>query len=103
MSRGAGSRRASRPRGPSPAKRSAWEVPVAETCALRLRELRKNFGATQIIRNVSLDVATGERHPIIGPNGAGKSTRFNLVGGRFAPTTGSIRLDDEENAGLRPD
>jgi len=75
---------------------------VAETCALRLRELRKNFGATQIIRNVSLDVATGERHAIIGPNGAGKSTLFNLVSGRFAPTSGSIRLHDEEIAGLRP-
>ncbi len=75
---------------------------MAETCALRLRELRKNFGATQIIRNVSLDVATGERHAIIGPNGAGKSTLFNLVSGRFAPTSGSIRLHDEEIAGLRP-
>jgi branched-chain amino acid transport system ATP-binding protein len=77
-------------------------VPVAEACALRLRELRKNFGATQIIRNVSLDVAKGERHAIIGPNGAGKSTLFNLVSGRFAPTSGSIRLHDEEIAGLRP-
>ncbi len=75
---------------------------MAETCALRLRELRKNFGATQIIRNVSLDVATGERHAIIGLNGAGKSTLFNLVSGRFAPTSGSIRLHDEEIAGLRP-
>ena len=70
--------------------------------ALQLVDLRKNFGATQIIRNVSLDVATGERHAIIGPNGAGKSTLFNLVSGRFAPSSGSIRLHDEEIAGLRP-
>ncbi len=75
---------------------------MAETCALQLRELRKNFGATQIIRGVSLEVAPGERHAIIGPNGAGKSTLFNLVSGRFAPTSGSIRLHDEEIAGLRP-
>jgi len=70
--------------------------------ALRLSELRKNFGATQIIRGVSLDIARGERHAIIGPNGAGKSTLFNLVSGRFAPTSGSIRLDGEEIAGRKP-
>jgi branched-chain amino acid transport system ATP-binding protein len=70
--------------------------------ALQLRELRKNFGATEIIRGVSLEIARGERHAIIGPNGAGKSTLFNLVSGRFAPSSGSIRLDGEEIAGRKP-
>jgi branched-chain amino acid transport system ATP-binding protein len=70
--------------------------------ALELRELRKSFGATEIIRGVTLDIQRGERHAIIGPNGAGKSTLFNLVSGRFAPTSGSIRLDGEEIAGRKP-
>jgi len=70
--------------------------------ALRLAGLHKRFGATEIIRGVTLDVAAGERHAIIGPNGAGKSTLFNLVSGRFAPTRGSIALNGEEIAGLRP-
>ena len=70
--------------------------------ALRLVDVRKNFGATQIIRGVSLEIPAGERHAIIGPNGAGKSTLFNLVSGRFAPTSGSIRLHGEEIAGARP-
>jgi len=70
--------------------------------ALALRDVEKRFGATPIIRGVSLDVGQGERHAIIGPNGAGKSTLFNLVSGRFAPTRGSIRLDGEEIAGARP-
>jgi branched-chain amino acid transport system ATP-binding protein len=70
--------------------------------ALQLRELRKSFGATEIIRGVTLDIARGERHAIIGPNGAGKSTLFNLVSGRFAPTSGSIRLEGEEIAGRKP-
>jgi branched-chain amino acid transport system ATP-binding protein len=74
---------------------------VAEA-ALRLENVRKSFGATQIIRGVSLEVAAGERHAIIGPNGAGKSTLFNLVSGRFAPSAGSIRLHGEEIAGERP-
>jgi len=70
--------------------------------ALRLDGVRKAFGATQIIRGVSLEVPAGERHAIIGPNGAGKSTLFNLVSGRFAPNAGSIRLHGEEIAGQRP-
>jgi len=70
--------------------------------ALSLRDVHKSFGATSIIRGVSLDVATGERHAIIGPNGAGKSTLFNLVSGRLAPTRGSIALNGTEIAGMRP-
>jgi branched-chain amino acid transport system ATP-binding protein len=63
--------------------------------ALELRDIRKSFGATPIIRGVSLGVHEGERHAIIGPNGAGKSTLFNLISGRFAPTSGSILLCGE--------
>jgi len=69
--------------------------------ALELRDLHKSFGATAIIRGVSLSVPCGERHAIIGPNGAGKSTLFNLVSGRLRPTRGSIRLEGEEIAGKR--
>jgi len=74
---------------------------VAEA-ALRLENVHKAFGATQIIRGVSLEIAAGERHAIIGPNGAGKSTLFNLVSGRYAPSAGSIRLHGAEIAGERP-
>jgi len=42
-----------------------------------------------IIRGVSLEIESGERHAIIGPNGAGKSTLFHLTSGRFRPTSGS--------------
>ena len=73
-----------------------------DTPALELREIHKQFGATQIIRGVSLTVRHGERHAIIGPNGAGKSTLFNLVSGSLAPTSGAIRLDGEDVTGEPP-
>ena len=69
---------------------------------LRLEGVHKQFGATPVIRGVTLSVARGERHAIIGPNGAGKSTLFNLVSGRMAPTMGTIRLDGEDITGERP-
>ena len=70
--------------------------------ALRLTSVCKSFGRSSILKEVDLPVAVGERHAIIGPNGAGKSTLFNLVSGRFAPTSGSIRLEGEEIAGRKP-
>jgi branched-chain amino acid transport system ATP-binding protein len=70
--------------------------------ALELREIHKQFGATEIIRGVSLSVGQGERHAIIGPNGAGKSTLFNLVSGSLAPTSGAVRLEGEDVTGEPP-
>ena len=70
--------------------------------ALQLERVTKHFGRTEIIRGVSLAVPAGERHAIIGPNGAGKSTLFNLVSGRFAPTSGRILLDGADITGRKP-
>lgn len=70
--------------------------------ALELKNLRKNFGKTEIIRGVDLAVAPGENVAIIGPNGAGKSTLFNLISGRFAPTSGEVLLNGQRIDGKRP-
>jgi branched-chain amino acid transport system ATP-binding protein len=72
------------------------------TAAIELREVRKSFGKTEIITGVSLAIAAGERHAIIGPNGAGKSTLFNLISGRYPPSSGSILLEGEDVTGLKP-
>ncbi len=72
------------------------------TAALEIAGLRKSFGKTEIIRGVDLSVGNGERHAIIGPNGAGKSTLFNLITGRFPPSSGTIRLHGHDLAGLAP-
>ena len=70
--------------------------------ALELRDVRKSFGRTEIIRGANLAVKAGERVAIIGPNGAGKSTLFNLISGRFAPTSGDVMLHGQRINGLRP-
>ena len=72
------------------------------TAALELKDLRKSFGATQIIRGVSLEIAAGERHAVIGPNGAGKSTMFHLISGRIKPSSGEVRLNGERIDALTP-
>jgi branched-chain amino acid transport system ATP-binding protein len=70
--------------------------------AVELRDVRKSFGKTEIIRGASLVVNAGERVAIIGPNGAGKSTLFNLISGRFGISSGEILLHGHSIAGLKP-
>ena len=70
--------------------------------ALELRQLRKSFGKTDIIRGVDLAVRPGERVAIIGPNGAGKSTLFNLISGRFEPSSGEVILNGTRIDGKKP-
>ena len=70
--------------------------------AVELRDVRKSFGKTEIIRGATLAVAAGERVAIIGPNGAGKSTLFNLMSGRFGSTSGDILLNGQKIDGLKP-
>ena len=77
-------------------------APQTADYAVELRDLRKSFGKTEIIRGTSLAVKPGERVAIIGPNGAGKSTLFNLISGRFGPTSGEIRLRGERIDGKPP-
>jgi branched-chain amino acid transport system ATP-binding protein len=68
---------------------------MSTTYALELKDVRKNFGKTEIIRGVNLAVEPGERVAVIGPNGAGKSTLFNLISGRVGPTSGDIVLNGQ--------
>jgi branched-chain amino acid transport system ATP-binding protein len=75
---------------------------MTDVPALALHDVRKKFGATEIIRGVTLNIAAGERHAIIGPNGAGKTTLFNLMSGRFPISAGSIALNGARIDGLPP-
>ncbi|MES2282807.1 MAG: ABC transporter ATP-binding protein [Pseudomonadota bacterium] len=72
------------------------------TYSLELKDLRKSFGKTEIIRGANLKVNSGERVAIIGPNGAGKSTLFNLISGRFEPSSGEVLLNGQRIDGKKP-
>jgi branched-chain amino acid transport system ATP-binding protein len=64
--------------------------------ALKIEGLSKNFGALEVLRDVSLTVKTGECVAIIGPNGAGKTTLLNVVSGELVPTAGRIYILGQE-------
>lgn len=69
---------------------------MSQSPAIELKNVGRRFGALQAVRDVTFDVARGERHAVLGPNGAGKTTLFNTICGDFPPTAGSIKLFGED-------
>ena len=62
---------------------------------LTLDNVRKSFGATDVIHGVNIDVADGEFIVIVGPSGCGKSTLLRMVAGLEGITSGEIRIGDK--------
>lgn len=64
--------------------------------ALEVEGLRKAYGRTVAVDDVSFAVGRGEIVGLLGPNGAGKTTTINMVLGVLAPTTGRIRIEGRD-------
>lgn len=69
---------------------------------LELIGVYKDFKGLQVLNNVNLAIKEGERHAVIGPNGAGKSTLFNVITGKYKPSRGKIRFNNEDITNLAP-
>jgi multiple sugar transport system ATP-binding protein len=69
---------------------------------LDLIEVQKSFGATQILRDISVSLADGEFLVLVGPSGCGKSTLMNIIAGLEEPTGGEVHLDGRDITALQP-
>jgi ABC-type branched-subunit amino acid transport system ATPase component len=69
---------------------------------LETRNISKNFGGVQALREVSFTLNRNEILGVIGPNGAGKTTLFNALSGTIAASSGKILFQDGEITGLSP-
>ena len=69
---------------------------------LTVDDVHATYGRFDVLRGISLGVASGEIVAVLGPNGAGKSTLLKTIAGFLVPRQGSIRLGDEPVGGLRP-
>jgi lipopolysaccharide export system ATP-binding protein len=70
---------------------------------LAARSLRKSYRSRQVVRDLSLEIRTGEVVGLLGPNGAGKTTAFYMIVGLIAADGGSIFLDDRDLTALSID
>ncbi len=72
------------------------------TPLLKVKNMTHFFGGLRAVYNYNLTLEKNRIQGLIGPNGAGKTTVFNLITGIFKPSKGSVKLDNEEIAGLFP-
>jgi len=72
----------------------------AVTPLLSIRSLIKRFGEREVLRGVSLDVASGEFLTILGESGSGKTTLLRMIAGFEQPDSGEIWMGDERLEGL---
>ena len=70
--------------------------------AIELVNVHKSFGATQIIRGEASQYQRASGMPSSARTALEKSTLFNLISGRFAPSSGTVRLNGEDVSGLPP-
>lgn len=75
---------------------------VAETL-LAVSHASKSFGGVAAVRDVSIEVPSGQIRGLIGPNGSGKTTLLNLIGGQERPDRGEIRLEGRRIDAMTPD
>jgi multiple sugar transport system ATP-binding protein len=62
---------------------------------LKLRDIKKSYGKTEVIHGLDLEVLDGEFCVLVGPSGCGKSTLLRMIAGLEAITEGSILINDE--------
>src|SRR5471030_284075 len=69
---------------------------------LELTGLRKNFGTTEVLRQVDLSLASGEMLVIVGASGCGKSTLLRIVAGLETPSAGRVVLEGRDITSVDP-
>lgn len=70
---------------------------------LSLKQIRKDYGERTIIKDLNLDVASGEMVCLLGPSGSGKTTILRMIGGFIYPDGGQILIDGQEFSRSSPD
>lgn len=62
---------------------------------LEVKGLRKSYNGKEVVREINLNISSGEVVGLLGPNGAGKTTTFYMVLGLIKPDSGTVFLDEE--------
>jgi ABC-type Fe3+/spermidine/putrescine transport system ATPase subunit len=77
-------------------------VPGSGAPLLEIRGVAKRFGARDVLKSISLDIAAGEFLTLLGESGSGKTTLLRLIAGFEQPTAGEIRMVGERLDTLPP-
>ena len=72
------------------------------SASLKLTNISKAFGQTQVLHQVSLDIQPGEFVSLLGPSGCGKSTLLRIIAGLIHADEGDVQLNAQSVIGLKP-
>ena len=86
----------------SVAANSLHAAPAPSGVLLEIRGVAKRFGARDVLKNISLNIASGEFLTLLGESGSGKTTLLRLIAGFEQPTAGEIWMGGERLDTLPP-
>ena len=69
---------------------------------LKIEDLSKNFGTTEVLKKINLEIDEGNFLVLLGPSGCGKSTLLNIIAGLESINEGSIYIDDYNVSKVEP-
>jgi len=70
--------------------------------AIEVRHVNKSFGPTPVLRDISVDIASGSLTALLGPSGGGKSTLLRVIAGLEQPDTGTVTINGVDATRLSP-
>ena len=69
---------------------------------LKINKLNKNFGSTEVLKGINLDINDGDFLVLLGPSGCGKSTLLNIIAGLETINEGNVFIDDYNVSKVEP-
>ena len=69
---------------------------------LKIKDINKNFGKTEVLKGINLDIKDGEFLVLLGPSGCGKSTLLNTIAGLETSNSGEILIDNYKVNDMEP-
>ena len=69
---------------------------------LKINNINKNFGSTEVLKGINLDINDGDFLVLLGPSGCGKSTLLNTIAGLETSNSGDILIDDYRVNDMEP-
>jgi multiple sugar transport system ATP-binding protein len=70
--------------------------------ALSINNIKKSFGAVDVLKGINIDIEAGQFLILVGPSGCGKSTLLNMIAGLETVTSGTINIGDRDVTYLAP-
>ncbi len=71
--------------------------------AVTVRDVSKNYGDVEALKDLSLDFPRGQLTSLLGPSGCGKTTLLKIIAGLLPPTSGEVEVNGKTVTGPGPD